>query len=132
MLVLAIDTALESCAAEVLDTDAEIFRARQSLPMQRGHAEALLPMIDEGKKASGISYAALDRFAVTVGPGSFTGLRVGISAARGLSLAANRPGVGVTTLAAFAAPLIEAGSEMPVIAAVGDRDGHVCAQVVSG
>ena len=84
MLVLAIDTALESCSAAVLDTEAEIFRAGQSLPMKRGHAEALMPLIDEVMKAAGVSYAALDRIAVTVGPGSFTGLRVGISAARGL------------------------------------------------
>ena len=132
MLVLAIDTALESCAAAVLDTEAEIFRARQSQPMKRGHAEALMPMIDEVMKASGLSYAALDRIAVTVGPGSFTGLRVGISAARGLGLAAHRPVIGVTTLAGFAAPLIEAGSEVPVIAAIDARHGHVYAQVFSG
>jgi len=132
MLVLAIDTALESCAAAVLDTEAEAFRARQSLPMKRGHAEALMPMIDEVMKASGISYASLERIAVTVGPGSFTGLRVGISAARGLGLAANRPVIGVTTLAAFAAPLIEADSETPVIAAIDARHGHVYAQVFSG
>lgn len=132
MLVLAIDTALESCAAAVLDTEADIFRARQSLPMKRGHAEALMPTIDEVMKASGVSYAALDRIAVTVGPGSFTGLRVGISAARGLGLAANRPVVGVTTLAAFAAPLIDGESETPVIAAIDARHGHVYAQVFSG
>src|SRR3569833_3938075 len=132
MLVLAIDTALESCAAAVLDTEAEAFRARQSLPMKRGHAEALMPMIDEVMKASGISYASLERIAVTVGPGSFTGLRVGISAARGLSLAANRTVIGVTTLAAFAAPLIEADSETPVIAAIAARHGHVFVLVFSG
>lgn len=132
MLVLAIDTALESCAAAVLDTDAEAFRARQSLPMKRGHAEALMPMIDEVMKAASLSYAALDRIAVTVGPGSFTGLRVGISAGRGLGLAANRPVVGITTLAAYAAPLIDGESETPVIAAIDARHGHVYAQVFSG
>ena len=132
MLVLAIDTALESCAATVLDTDAEAFRARQSLPMKRGHAEALMPLIDEVMKASNLSYAALDRIAVTVGPGSFTGLRVGISAARGLGLAAHRPVVGITTLAAYAAPLIDGESETPVIAAIDARHGHVYAQAFSG
>jgi tRNA threonylcarbamoyladenosine biosynthesis protein TsaB len=132
MLVLAIDTALESCAAAVLDTEAETFLARQSLPMKRGHAEALMPLIDEVMKASGVSYAALDRIAVTVGPGSFTGLRVGISAARGLGLAAHRPVVGVTTLAAYAAPLIDGDNQTPVIAAIDARHGHVYAQAFSG
>lgn len=132
MLVLAIDTALESCAAAVLDTEADIFRARQSLPMKRGHAEALMPLIDDAMKSSGISYSSLDRIAVTVGPGSFTGLRVGISAARGIGLAAGRPVVGVTTLAAYAAPLIEDGHQTPVIAAIDARHGHVYAHVMSG
>ena len=57
-------------------------------------------------RLTGFANAALDRIAVTTGPGSFTGLRVGLSAARGIALAADRPAVGVTTLAAFAAPIV--------------------------
>lgn len=131
MLILAIDTALDACSAAVLDTQSTRLIAHESQPMQRGHAEALMPLIDEVMTASGLSYAALDRIAVTVGPGSFTGLRVGISAARGLGLAANRPVVGITTLAAYAAPLIDGESETPVIAAIDARHGHVYAQVFS-
>ena len=84
MLILAIDTALDACAAAVLDTDASKLIAQESQPMKRGHAEALMPLIARVMKASGIGFAALDRIAVTTGPGSFTGLRVGLSAARGI------------------------------------------------
>ena len=94
MLILAIDTALDACAAGVLDTDAGKLIAQESLAMKRGHAEALMPLIARVIKESGIGFAELDRIAVTTGPGSFTGLRVGLSAARGIALAANKPVVG--------------------------------------
>ena len=100
MLILAIDTALEACAAAVLDTDAGQLLAEESLLMKRGHAEALMPMIARVMQSADLAFTSLDRIAVTVGPGSFTGLRVGISAARGLALAAKRPAVGLTTLSA--------------------------------
>ena len=77
----------------------------ESQPMVRGHAEALMPLIARVMERAGLDFAALDRIAVTTGPGSFTGLRVGIAAARGIALAAGKPAVGLTTLAAFAAPL---------------------------
>ena len=72
--------------------------------MVRGHAEALMPLIARVMDAAALGFAELDRIAVTTGPGSFTGLRVGIAAARGIALAAGKPAVGLTTLAAFAAP----------------------------
>src|SRR3984885_9595386 len=90
MLILAIDTALDACAAGVLDTEAGRIIARESLPMKRGHAEALMPLIARVIKQSGIGFAGLDRIAVTTGPGSFTGLRVGLSAARGVAPAADQ------------------------------------------
>jgi len=105
MRVLAIDTALETCAAAVLDIHGGKM-ASESLPMVRGHAEALIPLIDRVMRQADMPFSALDRIAVTVGPGSFTGLRVGISAARGIALTAGKPVLGLTTLAAFAAPLI--------------------------
>jgi tRNA threonylcarbamoyladenosine biosynthesis protein TsaB len=132
MLILAIDTALEACAAGVLDTDAGRMIAQQSLPMKRGHAEALMPLIARVIKESGIGFAALDRIAVTTGPGSFTGLRVGLSAARGIALAAAKPVVGVTTLTAYAAPIVNEGGEHPVISAIDARHDHVYLQVVAG
>jgi tRNA threonylcarbamoyladenosine biosynthesis protein TsaB len=132
MLILAIDTALDACAAGILDTDAGKLIAQESLPMKRGHAEALMPLIARVMKASGIAFAALDRIAVTTGPGSFTGLRVGLSAARGIALAAGKPAVGVTTLTAYAAPVVSESGEQPVISAIDARHDHVYFQVVSG
>jgi len=132
MLILAIDTALDACAAGVLDTDAGRLIAQESLSMKRGHAEALMPLLGRVIKASGIGFADLDRIAVTTGPGSFTGLRVGLSAARGIALAAEKPVVGVTTLAAFAAPVVNQGGEHPVISAIDARHDHVYFQVVAG
>jgi tRNA threonylcarbamoyladenosine biosynthesis protein TsaB len=132
MLILAIDTALDACSACVLDTDSERMIARESEAMKRGHAEALMPLIARVMKESGIAFAALDRIAVTTGPGSFTGLRVGLSAARGIGLAADRPVVGLTTLAAYAAPVVSKNGEQPVISAIDARHGHVYFQVVGG
>ncbi len=132
MLILAIDTALDACAAGVLDTDANKLIAHESHIMKRGHAEALMPLLVRVIKDSGIGFAALDRIAVTTGPGSFTGLRVGISAARGIALAADKPVVGVTTLAAYAAPLLREHGEHPIISAIDARHDHVYFQVVGG
>jgi len=132
MLILAIDTALDACAAAVLDTDASKIVAQESQPMKRGHAEALMPLIARVMKASGVAFAALDRIAVTTGPGSFTGLRVGLSAARGIALAAGKPVVGLTTLAAYAAPVVADNGEHPIISAIDARHDHVYFQAVSG
>jgi len=132
MLILAIDTALDACAAAVLDTDAGQLIAQESLAMKRGHAEALMPLIARVMKASGIAFTSLDRIAVTTGPGSFTGLRVGLSAARGIALAAEKPVVGLTTLTAYAAPFVGDDSAHPVLSAVDARHDHVYFQVVSG
>ena len=132
MLILAIDTALDACAAGVLDTGAGKLIAQESQAMKRGHAEALMPLIARVIKQSGIAFAGLDRIAVTTGPGSFTGLRVGLSAARGIALAANKPVVGLTTLTAYAAPVVSQSGEQPVISAIDARHDHVYFQVVSG
>src|SRR5881397_3899678 len=132
MLILAIDTALDACAAGVLDTDAGKLIAQESQAMKRGHAEALMPLIARVMKESGIAFAALDRIAVTTGPGSFTGLRVALSAARGIGLAAGKPVVGVTTLSAYAAPIVSDSGEQPIISAIDARHDHVYLQVVSG
>src|ERR1700688_4483019 len=129
MLILAIDTALDACAAGVLDTDAHQLIAQESQAMKRGHAEALMPLIARVMKESGVAFADLDRVAVTTGPGSFTGLRVGISAARGIALATDKPAVGISTLTAYAAPLLADDETTPVIAAIDARHGHVYLQV---
>ena len=129
MRVLAIDTALEACSAAVLDTEQATILASETQIMVRGHAEALMPLIAAVMAQAALSFGDLDRIAVTTGPGSFTGLRVGIAAARGFGLAASKPVVGVTTLAALAAPYIAADSSLPIAAAIDARHNHVYLQL---
>jgi tRNA threonylcarbamoyl adenosine modification protein YeaZ len=129
MRVLAIDTALEACSVAVLDTGRAHERVHESVPMQRGHAEALMPLVARVLDRAQIDFSALDRIAVTTGPGSFTGLRVGIAAARGIALATGKPAIGLTTLAAFAAPFIAADDTLPVVVAIDARHDHVYLQV---
>jgi tRNA threonylcarbamoyl adenosine modification protein YeaZ len=128
MRVLAIDTALEACAAAVLDTEHGRM-ANESLPMLRGHAEALMPLIERVMQQADMPFSALDRVGVTTGPGSFTGLRVGIAAARGIALAATKPAFGLTTLASYAAPYIAADDKTAVAVAIDARHQHVYLQV---
>jgi tRNA threonylcarbamoyladenosine biosynthesis protein TsaB len=129
MRVLAIDTALDACSAAVLDTTAGGVTASETLAIARGHAEALLPLIARVMDQAGIEFAALDRIAVTTGPGSYTGLRVGISAARGMALAAGKPAIGLSTLAGLAAPLIAADDSTHVVAAIDARHHYVYLQI---
>jgi len=129
MRVLAIDTALAACSAAVLDTEYGGIVASESLPMLRGHAEALMPLLQRVMQQAGFGFADIDRIAVTTGPGSFTGLRVGIAAARGIALAAEKPAVGLSTLSAYAAPHIASDERFPVVAAIDARHNHVYLQV---
>lgn len=125
MRVLAIDTALGACAAAVLDSQAGAILASESVSMVRGHAEAIMPMIARAMDAARCEFADLDRIAVTVGPGSFTGLRVGIAAARGVALTAGKPAIGLSTLSALAAPHVAARADRTIIAAIDARHEQV-------
>jgi tRNA threonylcarbamoyladenosine biosynthesis protein TsaB len=99
--LLVLDTCLAVCQAAVFD-DARVLAA-VSEPMARGHQERLAPMVREAMAAAQAGFQTLDRIAVTVGPGSFTGLRVGLAFAKGLALVLDQPCVGIGTLAALAA-----------------------------
>jgi tRNA threonylcarbamoyladenosine biosynthesis protein TsaB len=101
MLILGLDTCLSSCSVAVLDGGRVVAAAREV--MARGHQERLAPMARDVMAEAGLAFGALDRIAVTVGPGSFTGLRVGIAFAKGLALALDLPAVGIGTLEALAA-----------------------------
>lgn len=129
MRLIAIDTALEACAVAVLDSEKGAVLASESVRMTRGHAEALMPMIARVMDAAAIEFSDLDRIAVTVGPGSFTGLRVGISAARGIALASGKRAIGLSTLAALAAPHLAAARGEATVAAIDARHGRVYLQV---
>jgi tRNA threonylcarbamoyladenosine biosynthesis protein TsaB len=129
MRLLAIDTALAACAAAVLDTEHGGIIATESLLMTRGHAEALMPLVARVMDQAAMAFSDIDRLVVTTGPGSFTGLRVGIAAARGIALAADKPAVGLSTLFAYAAPYMATDDTVPVVAVIDARHAHVYLQV---
>lgn len=121
MIVLGLDTCLGACAAAVV-ADGRVLAAR-SEPMSRGHQERLAPLVREVMMDAGVGFPELERIGVTVGPGSFTGLRVGLAFAKGLGAALGAPVSGVGTLAALAEPV--AGR---VIAAIDAKRGQVYLQ----
>jgi tRNA threonylcarbamoyl adenosine modification protein YeaZ len=129
--VLAIDTALGACSACIVDAGEAEPLSREMIAMERGHAEALLPLIDRVVSNVQGGFDSLDRVAVTVGPGSYTGLRVGIAAARAIGLATGVPVVGVTTLSAFLAPLTAGGTRGLFAAAIDARHGQVYIHAVA-
>ena len=118
MILLAIDCAASLCAASVYDVDGGRELGRSVRDLGKGHAEHLMAVIDEALAQAGKSYADLGRIAVSTGPGSFTGVRVGVSAARGFSLALKIPAVGVTTLEVLAQETRDALGPRPVFAAL--------------
>jgi tRNA threonylcarbamoyladenosine biosynthesis protein TsaB len=100
MCVLAIDTALNACSVAMIEGERVL--AQASEPMQRGHAERIAPMVHEVLTRAGAETSAISRIVVTTGPGSFTGVRVGLAFARAMALALGVPCVGISTLEALA------------------------------
>lgn len=131
MIVLALDTSAAGCFAGIYDSAAARLLGEAGAENGRGHAERLMDYVDEALAQAGLSLAAVERIAVTVGPGSFTGIRVGVAAARGLALALGVPAVGVTTLAALAADHRERRGRSPVVAAIDAKRGEVYVQSFS-
>ncbi len=113
MLVLGLDTALQRCSVAIIRGDEVV--VDESVGMERGHAERLAPMAAAALKKAGVSIRDLDRVGVVVGPGGFTGVRVALSFARGLGVGTGIPIVGITSLAALAAPHWAQGLVAPVI-----------------
>lgn len=103
MRLLAIDTAANLCAACIYDAPSGDVLAVRSLDVGKGHVEYLMPMVQQAMDEAQIGYPDLNRVVVNVGPGTFTGVRVGVAAARGFSLALDIPAVGVSVLDAIAA-----------------------------
>ncbi len=125
MRLLAIDTAGPACAVAIFRDGAVL--ARISEVIGKGHAERLVPMIEAALAMAGLAFKDLDRIAVTTGPGSFTGVRVGVAAARGLALALDIPAVGIGSLDALAAPVANARRIGAVVATLDARRGELYA-----
>lgn len=123
MRILAIDTALGAASACVFDGEAGETLSRETVWLARGHDQTIVPLIDRVVAHGG--GRAFARIAVTVGPASFTGIRVGISAARAIGLALGIPVVGVSTLAAYVAPTMLDWTDGLVAAAIDARHGRV-------
>ena len=129
MRVLAIDTSCGAVSACVFDSGSAEALARHAEKMERGHGEALAPLIERLIASVEGGFGTLDRIAVTVGPGSFTGIRIGLATARAMGLALNIPVIGVSTLVAFVAPLLLEPQPGIIASAIDARHGRVYFQL---
>ena len=127
MRLLGFDTATTACSAALWAGGAVAAHRRIEAP--GGHAEALVPILREVAAGAGTTLAAVDAFAVTVGPGSFTGIRIGLATARGLALAGKRPLIGLSTLEVLAAGVPAGEREGPILAALDAGRGRLYAQL---
>lgn len=129
MLLLAFDTAGPDCAVALACSEPGDIRilARREERIGRGHAERLMPMIEAALADAGSVYTDLQRIAVTTGPGSFTGVRVGVAAARALALALAVPAIGVGTLSALAVPAARAHRSGTAVALLDAKRGEIYA-----
>lgn len=129
MKLLAIDTASVICAACVYDTVARQEDGRAVLDLGKGHAEHLMAVVGDAMQRAKITFPELDAVAVSIGPGSFTGVRVGVAAARGLAMALKVPAIGVTTLEALAAEARQRFGDVTVMSAIDAGRGEINAAV---
>jgi tRNA threonylcarbamoyladenosine biosynthesis protein TsaB len=122
--ILAVDTALGACSVALVK-DGLVLR-QDWREMARGHAEALAPMVEALMRRAQAGFAEIDRLAVTTGPGTFAGQRVGLAFMRALALALKRPLIGITTLDAMAeAALVTHPEASLAIAAADARRGEI-------
>jgi tRNA threonylcarbamoyl adenosine modification protein YeaZ len=125
MNLLAIDCSASLCAACVYDAQTDKELGRAVLDLGKGHAEKLMAAVGDALKEAKVGFPDLGAVAVSVGPGSFTGVRVGVSAARGFALALKIPAIGVTTLEALAAEARDAGCRHLVFASTCSNYGRM-------
>ncbi|MDM9619307.1 tRNA (adenosine(37)-N6)-threonylcarbamoyltransferase complex dimerization subunit type 1 TsaB [Rhizobium sp. S96] len=128
MIILALDTAGVDCAAAVYDSGRNTVLGEASDMIGKGHAEHLMGIVDRALDQAGIALSAVERIAVTVGPGSFTGIRVGVAAARGFALSLGVPAVGVTTLAVMAEAERQRSPGQAVLAAMDAKRNEIYLQ----
>jgi tRNA threonylcarbamoyl adenosine modification protein YeaZ len=129
MIILGLDTSLQACSAALYDSAGDRLLGRVFEVMETGQAERLPVMVQELLGRATLNIHDLDRFAATCGPGTFTGIRIGLAFVRGLSLAAGRPALGIPTLEAIARGASDNQADRPVAVAVDARRGEVYFQL---
>lgn len=120
--ILALDTATEACSV-ALKWQGKIYSHFEKCP--REHTQKILPMVEQVLNQANVSLNELDAIAFGQGPGSFTGVRIGVAAAQGLAFGAELPMVGVSTLAAMAQQAIDNSNVDRVVAAIDARMGEI-------
>ena len=128
MTILALDTAGSMCAVALYDPHTQQILAEVSHDIGKGHAEVLLDYVAQCFEAAKIARNTVSRVAVNIGPGSFTGVRVGVSAARGFGLALSCPVVGVSGFEALACEAQAVAQAQPVLIALSAYRGDIYAQ----
>jgi tRNA threonylcarbamoyl adenosine modification protein YeaZ len=125
MKVLSFDTSTSSGSVAILDNSQVI--AMDSYLAESSHAETLFNVIDKVLESCGLKIADVDGIAVAIGPGSFTGLRIGLAAAKGLAYAANKKLVGVSSLEALACGLPEKHPDKIIVPCIDAKRGEIYA-----
>lgn len=123
MLILALDTSMAACSVCVYDAARGLVLASRHEFMDRGQAEALAPMVQDTMAQAEVAFKDLARIAVTTGPGTFTGVRIGLAMARGLGVALNIPVTGIDSLAAIACN--ETAGDLPIVVATDARANQI-------
>jgi tRNA threonylcarbamoyl adenosine modification protein YeaZ/ribosomal-protein-alanine acetyltransferase len=123
MLILALDTSMAACSVCIYDADRDAVLAQRMALMGRGQAEALAPMVQDAMQEAGVAYSSLNRVAVTIGPGTFTGVRIGLAFARGLGVSLGIPVAGFNSLAAIACN--DRSASRPIIVASDARNHEI-------
>ena len=117
------------CSACVFETDAQAVLAQETRDAGRGHAEILMQLIEDCLSKTEVSYKSLGRIGVTIGPGSFTGVRVGMSVARGFGLSLSVPVVGVSTLDACEATARARGHQGQLVSLLDAKRGELYCKI---
>ena len=128
--ILAFDTSGAHCTAALLIEGRIVASAYEE--MARGQSERLIPMLEEVLATEGAVWEELDAIGVGVGPGNFTGIRLGVSAARGLALALGIPAIGVSTFETARGPLARSGPEHQIVTLAGPRNSYFLQRFLNG
>lgn len=131
-MLLALETSDRNCAACLLDEASGVIVSSKTLDLGRGHAEKMMGVIADVLEEAGKDYASLTRLAVCVGSGSFTGIRVALATATGLSVALGIPVIGVTAFQGLAVEAAPDSGGKPILTVIDAHRGDVYAQSFSG